>query len=71
MEYMSSNHNISEEKRQTIAIKWNEMAAKLGNMPNKTIIEAFDQLTKKPGFSECKDIETELEKEKRAGNGPH
>jgi hypothetical protein len=64
IEYMSSNHNISEDKRQTIAIKWNEMAAKLGNMPNKTIIEAFDELTKRPGFSECKDIELELEKEK-------
>jgi len=61
IEYMSSKHNISEDKRQTIASKWNELASKIGSIPNKTIIEAFDQLTKKPGFSECKDIETELD----------
>ena len=64
IEYMSSNHNISEDKRQQLAVKWNEMATKIGNMPNKTIVEAFDQLTKKTGFSECKDVETELEEEK-------
>jgi hypothetical protein len=63
IEYMSSKHLISEDKRQQLAIKWNEMATKIGNMPNKTIIEAFEELTKKPGFSECKDIETELDDE--------
>jgi hypothetical protein len=63
IEYMSSKHLISEDKRQQLAIKWNEMATKIGNMPNKTIIEAFEELTKKPGFSECKDIETELDEE--------
>ena len=63
IEYMSSKHNISEDKRQQLAKKWNEMASKIGNIPNKTIVEAFDQLTKKPGFCECKDIETETELE--------
>jgi hypothetical protein len=63
IEYMSSKHNISEDKRQQLAVKWNEMATKIGNIPNKTIVEAFYQLTKKPGFSECKDIETELDDE--------
>ena len=61
IEYMSSKHLISEDKRQQLAVKWNEMAAKIGNMSGKTIIEAFEELTKKPGFSECKDIEKELD----------
>ena len=57
IEYMSSTHNISEDKRQQLATKWNELAGKMGNMPNQTIIEAFEQLTNKQGFSECKDYE--------------
>ena len=61
IEYMSSNYNISEDKRQQLATKWNNLASKMGNMPNQTIIEAFEQLTLKPGFSECKDCESELD----------
>jgi hypothetical protein len=57
IEYMSANHSISEDKRQQLATKWNELAAKMGDMPNQTIIEAFEQLTTKPGFSECKEYE--------------
>jgi protoporphyrinogen oxidase len=33
----------------------------MGNMPNQTIIEAFEQLTKKPGFSECKEYDSDTE----------
>ena len=61
IEYMSSNHSISEDKRQRLATKWNELAAKMGNMPNQTIIDAFEQLTKKPGFSECKEYDSDTE----------
>jgi hypothetical protein len=61
IEYMSANHNISEDKRQQLATKWNELAAKMGDIPNKTIIEAFEQLTNKPGISECKEYESEAE----------
>ena len=61
IEYMSSTHNISEEKRQQLATKWNELAYKMGNMPNQTIIEAFEQLTIKnstnKGSSECKEYD--------------
>jgi len=55
IEYMSSNGNISEDKRQQMATKWNDLATKIGNMPNKTIMEAFEQLEKEKGFTECKD----------------
>jgi hypothetical protein len=61
IEYMSSTHTISEDKRQQLAIKWNELAAKMGNMPNQTIIEAFEQLTNKQGYSECKEYDSELD----------
>jgi hypothetical protein len=61
IEYMSSKHNISEDKRQQLATKWNNLASKIASIPNKTIIEAFEQLTLKPGFSECKDCESELD----------
>ena len=59
IEYMSSTHTISEDKRQQLATKWNELAGKMGNMPNQTIIEAFEQLTTNKGFSECKDYESD------------
>jgi hypothetical protein len=61
IEYMSSTHTISEDKRQQLATKWNELAGKMGNMPNQTIIEAFEQLTTNnqinKGSSECKEYE--------------
>ena len=44
IEYMSSDGNISEDKRQQMATKWNELATKIGNIPNKTIIEAYKQI---------------------------
>lgn len=63
IEYMSVNHNISEDKRQQLATKWNELAAEIGSIPNKTIIEAFEQLTTKNSqiFNECKEYELDAE----------
>jgi hypothetical protein len=67
IEYMSSNQNISEDKRQQLATKWNELVSKMGSIPNKTIIEAFEQLTinnqTNKGSSECKEYETDTELE--------
>lgn len=67
IEYMSSNHNISEDKRQRLATKWNNLASKIASIPNKTIIEAFEQLTRNnyhldlsnEGSDECKDYESD------------
>lgn len=63
IEYMSSNHNISEDKRQQLATKWNKLAAEIGRIPNKTIIEAVEQLTTKNSqiFNECKEYELDAE----------
>lgn len=63
IEYMSSNGNISEDKRQQMAIKWNDLATKIGNMPNKTIMEAFEQLEKEKekGFNESKEYDLETD----------
>jgi hypothetical protein len=68
IEYMSSTQHISEDKRQQLATKWNNLASKMASIPNKTIIEAFEQLTSddynhdfvlmnNEGSDECKDYD--------------
>jgi hypothetical protein len=47
---------ISEEKRQTISKKWTEIASKISNIENKTILEAFKEIN---GYSEEKENETD------------
>ena len=41
IKYLSSKYNITETERQRLAEKWNIIAAKIGNIKDKTIIEAF------------------------------
>ena len=49
---------ISEEKRQLIAKKWTNIAFKISNIDNKTILEAFNEINKQ-GCSEEKNNEDE------------
>ena len=44
IKYLFSKYNISEENRQKIALKWNQIAKILGNHNNKTIMEAFKEI---------------------------
>ena len=44
IKYLNNKYNISEEKRQLLASKWNEIAIKIGNIHNKTIIEGFEEV---------------------------
>jgi monoamine oxidase len=67
IEYITPQGNISEDKRQQLATKWNNLATKIGSMSNKTIVEAFEQLTRNndhldlsnTGSDECKDYESD------------
>ena len=46
-----NKYEISEEKRQIIAKKWTEIASKISNIENKTILEAFKEIN---GYEEKK-----------------
>ena len=41
IEYLSNKHNITEEQRQELALKWNQIALKIGKLNNKTILDGF------------------------------
>jgi hypothetical protein len=41
IKYLSNKHSITEEQRQELALKWNQIASKIGKLNNKTIIEGF------------------------------
>jgi monoamine oxidase len=56
IKYLSSNGALTEEYRQQIATKWNQIAQKIGLQKDKTIYEAFLELDNK-GFSESKETE--------------
>ena len=51
---------ISEEKRQTISKKWTEIASKISNIENKTILEAFKEIN---GYSEEKETDDDEDEE--------
>jgi hypothetical protein len=42
--YLNKTHNITEDTRQKLASKWNSLAAKIGNIHNKTIIQGFEEI---------------------------
>jgi hypothetical protein len=52
IKYMNKPHNITEEKRQKLASKWNLIATKIGNIHNKTIIEGFEELKEEYTYDE-------------------
>jgi hypothetical protein len=56
IKYLSLNGALTEEYRQQIASKWNQIAQKIGLQKDKTIYEAFLELDNK-GFSESKETE--------------
>jgi hypothetical protein len=56
IKYLSSNGALSEEYRQQLAAKWNQIAQKIGLEKDKTIYEAFVDID--DGFSESKDSES-------------
>ena len=60
IKYLCNKYEISEERRQTISKKWTEIACKISNIENKTILEAFKEIN---GYSEEKDNETEDDNE--------
>lgn len=41
IKYFCNKHNITEDERQRLTEKWNIIAAKIGNIKDKTIVEAF------------------------------
>jgi monoamine oxidase len=41
IKYFCSKYNITETERQRLAEKWNTIASKIGNIKDKTIVEAF------------------------------
>ena len=51
--YLSTKCNITEDKRQTMATKWNELAVKISNIQDKTIIEALQQINAEEKETEC------------------
>jgi len=53
--YLSSNGVLTEEYRQQMATKWNQIAQKIGLQKDKTIYDAFLELDSIDGFSESKD----------------
>jgi len=61
IKYLSSNGALSEEYRQQLAAKWNQIAQKIGLEKDKTIYEAFVDLD--DGFSETKESEGVISKE--------
>ena len=54
--YLSNKHSITEEKRQQLASIWNELATKIGNKRDKTIIEGFEEI-KEEHADEYKNID--------------
>jgi monoamine oxidase len=42
--YLSNKYNITEEKRQQLASIWNELATKIGNKHDKTIIQGLEEI---------------------------
>jgi hypothetical protein len=44
IKYLNNKYTINEEKRQILASKWNEIASKIGNIQNKTIIKGFEEV---------------------------
>jgi hypothetical protein len=61
IKYMSAKGALSEEYRQQLAAKWNQIAQKIGLEKDKTIYEAFVDIDY--GFSESKDSEGVISKE--------
>jgi hypothetical protein len=61
IKYMSAKGALSEEYRQQLAVKWNQIAQKIGLENDKTIYEAFVDID--DGFSETKDSEGVISKE--------
>jgi hypothetical protein len=57
IKYLSSSGVLTEEYRQQMATKWNQIATKIGLEKNKTIYEAFLDLNSE-GFGETKETET-------------
>jgi hypothetical protein len=64
IKYLSNKHNITEKYRQQLAIIWNDIASKIGNIndDNKTIYEAYNNLVnnnyyKNEFFNEEKDFD--------------
>ncbi len=41
IKYFCNKHNITDDERQRLTEKWNIIAAKIGNIKDKTIVEAF------------------------------
>jgi protoporphyrinogen oxidase len=58
IKYMSSKGTLTEEYRQQLAAKWNQIAQKIGLQKDKTIYEAFVELDSIDGFSESKDADS-------------
>ena len=54
IKYLNNKSNITEEKRQLLASKWNSIATKIGNIHNKTIIEGFEEV--KEDFKDDNDL---------------
>ena len=42
--YLCNKYNITEDKRQELASIWNDLAIKIGNKRDKTIIEGFEEV---------------------------
>ena len=42
IKYMNNKYNITEEKRQILASKWNKLASEIGNKNDQTIIKGFE-----------------------------
>jgi hypothetical protein len=59
IKYLSNQHNISEKYRQELAIIWNDIATKIGNLndDNKTIYEAYNNYYENEYFNEEKDFD--------------
>jgi monoamine oxidase len=47
IQYLNINETISETSRQQIALKWRELVLKIASIPNKTIAEAFSEISNK------------------------
>ena len=62
IKYLSLNGTLSEEYRQQMATKWNQIATKIGLKKDKTIYDAFLELNS-DGFGETKDADTNITKE--------
>lgn len=58
IKYISSKGTLTEEYRQQLAAKWNQIAQKIGLQKDKTIYEAFVELDSIDGFSESKDADS-------------